>query len=218
MIAARPKTREKGRVYIDELTGIINRQQGTIRKWERERLPKRLLPSRGYRKWRYWTDEQIWGKNGIIAWMERNDMRPGNLVTDPAKEDEHVQNLRRPKYLNGYHLRSAKIFVEQGKSRAWIIETLWPRTKYARPENLEAALVKYFAQNGWYFPPKRETTLPKKIEREMVRYEDEFEKIAKRAKRNSGVETYLDQALDDGNRVEVDERITIRRAKRRRRR
>jgi hypothetical protein len=185
MIAERPETREEGIVYIDELAVIINREQGTIRKWERERLPKRLHPKRGYRNWRYWSDAQVWGSSGIITWMERNDMRPGNLVTDPDKADEHVRNLRRPKYLNGYHIRSAKTFVEQGKSRAWIVETIWPRTKYARPENLEAALVKVFAANNWYFPPHVRRKLPAKVEREMVRYEEQFEKIAAKSKNNS---------------------------------
>ena len=185
MIAKRPETREEGIVYIDELAEIINREQGTIRKWERERLPKRLHPKRGFRNWRYWTDAQVWGPSGIFAWMERNDMRPGNLVTDPDKADEHVRNLRRPKYLNGYHIRSARTFVEQGKSRAWIVETIWPRTKYARPENLEAALVKLFAANGWYFPPHVRRKLPAKVEREMVRYEEQFQKIAAKSKNNS---------------------------------
>jgi hypothetical protein len=185
MIANRPDTREEGVVYIDELALIINREQGTIRKWERERLPKRLHPKRGFRNWRYWTDSQVWGQNGVIDWMDRNDMRPGNLVTDPDKADEHVRNLRRPKYLNGYHIRSARTFVEQGKSRAWIVETLWPRTKYARPENLEAALVKLFAANNWYFPPHVRRKLPAKVEREMVRYEKKFEKIAAKSGNNS---------------------------------
>jgi hypothetical protein len=189
MIAERPETREEGIVYIDELAAIINREQGTIRKWERERLPKRLHPRRGHRNWRYWTDGQVWGPSGIIVWMDRNDMRPGNLVTDPDKADEHVRNLRRPKFLNGYHIRSAKTFVEQGKSRAWIVETIWPRTKYARPENLEAALVKVFAANEWYFPPHVRRKLPAKVEREMVRYEKQFEKIAAQAKTSNSKTT-----------------------------
>jgi len=178
----RPKVREEGVVYIDELAVIINRQQGTIRKWELTgKLPKNMLPHRGKRNWRYWTDSQVWGPNGIVAWMEENDMRPGNLVADPNNVDEHIRNLRRPKYLNGYHLRSARAFVASGKSRAWIVETLWPRTKYARPENLEAALVKVFASNGWYFPPHVKRKLPERIEREMVRYEEKFEQIAARS-------------------------------------
>ena len=180
--------REPEGVYIDELAQIINREQNTIRKWERERLPKHLMPQRGFRNWRYWTDSQVYGSRGILAWMDRNDMRPGNLVTDPSKEDEHVENLRRPKYLNGYHIRSAKRFAEQGKSREWIVETLWPRTKYARPENLEAALVKVFEAEGWELPPKRpvkkkQVELPAQVEREMVGLENKFDKISKKAKK-----------------------------------
>ena len=62
------------------------------------------------------------------------------------------------------------------------METLYPRTQYARPENLEAALVKYFAANGWYFPPHVRRKLPRNIERAMVRYEQQFEQIADRSK------------------------------------
>jgi hypothetical protein len=183
MIPARPETRQEGIVYIDELAAIINRKQGTIRKWGLTgTLPKHLLPHRGSRNWRYWKDSQVWGPRGIIAWMERNDMRPGNLVTDPSKEAEHLENLRRPKYLNGYHLRSARTFVEQGRSRAWIVETLWPRTKYARPENLEAALVKVFEAEGWEFPPKVPVVLPRRVEREMVGLEKQFDNLTKKPK------------------------------------
>lgn len=171
--------REEGRIYIDELRHVINREMGTVRKWERENLPKRLHSKRGYRGWRYWTDEQIFGKNGIIVWMEKNDMRPGNLVTDPSMEDQHIANLRRPKYLDGYHLRSAKHFADKGKSREWIIKKLFPRTRYARPENLEAALEKVFAQEGWYFPPSigKLSMLPDRVEREVAAFEREVEKM-----------------------------------------
>ena len=31
------------------------------------------------------------GKDGILDWMEKNDMRPGNLVTPPEKEAQHLQ-------------------------------------------------------------------------------------------------------------------------------
>src|SRR4051812_37306601 len=99
----RPKTREPGRVYIDELRPIIDREMGTIRKWERTILPKRLHSKRGYRGWRFWTDNQVWGKNGIIEWMAKNDMRPGKLMVGPEREAEHVRNLRTPKYLDGHH-------------------------------------------------------------------------------------------------------------------
>ena len=175
----RPETREAGRVYIDELAIIVDRELGTIRKWERLVLPKRLHSKRGYRGWRYWTDEQIWGKNGIVEWMDKNDMRPGNLVTPPEKEAQHVRSLRKPKYLDGYHIRSAKYFADQGRSREWIVKKLYPRTRYARPENLEAALEKYFKQEGWYFPPSlgKLSMLPDRVEREVASLEREAERM-----------------------------------------
>ena len=175
----RPKTREKGRVYIDELAPILNREMGTLRKWERENLPKRLHPKRGYRGWRYWTDKQVWGDDGIIVWMDKNDMRPGNLVVAPENSDQHVRNLRTPKYLDGHHIRSARHFADQGRSREWIVKKLYPRTRYARPENLEAALVKLFDKNGWYFPPSlgKLTMLPDRVEREVAAFEREVERM-----------------------------------------
>lgn len=172
--------REEGRVYIDELAVLVDRGMGTIRKWERSILPKRLHSKRGYRGWRYWTERQVWGKRGIIAWMIDNSIRPGNLVTPPEKEAEHVASLRKPKYLDGYHIRSARTFAEQGRSRDWIIRKLFPRTRYARPENLEAALVKLFAQEGWYFPPatgRKLQMLPDKMERDVRKLEQVGKKI-----------------------------------------
>ena len=164
---------------------LMNLSSSSIVRWVRfasgsaSCLPKRLHSKRGYRGWRYWTDEQVYGKNGIIVWMEKNDMRPGNLVTDRRMEAQHVANLRKPKYLDGYHIRSAKHFADKGKSREWIIKKLFPRTRYARPENLEAALEKVFAQEGWYFPPSigKLSMLPDRVEREVAALEREVEKI-----------------------------------------
>jgi hypothetical protein len=171
--------REEGHVYIDELAKLVDREMGTIRKWERHLLPKRLMSKRGYRGWRFWTDKQVYGKDGILVWMDKNDMRPGNLVTPPEREAQHLKNLRKPKYLDGYHIRSAKHFADQGRSREWIIKKLFPRTRYARPENLEAALVKVFAQEGWDFPPSigKLSMLPDRVEREVAALEREVEKI-----------------------------------------
>jgi hypothetical protein len=175
----RPKTRERGRVYIDELTSIIDREMGTIRKWERSNLPKRLHSKRGHRGWRYWTDGQVWGDKGIIAWMNENDMRPGNKLADPSVEAQHVRNLRKPKYLDGYHIRSARLFAEQGRSREWIIKKLFPRTRYSRPVNLERALEKYFKQEGWYFPPSlgKLSMLPDRVNREVKALEREVRRL-----------------------------------------
>jgi hypothetical protein len=171
--------REDGRVYIDELSRVVDREMGTIRKWERTVLPSHLLSKRGHRGWRYWTDKQVWGARGIVVWMEKNDMRPGNLVTPPDKETQHVHNLRKPKYLDGYHIRSARYFAEQGRSREWIIKKMYPRTRYARPENLEAALVKLFEQEGWYFPPSlgKLSMLPDRVEREVAAFERSVDRL-----------------------------------------
>jgi hypothetical protein len=111
--------------------------------------------------------------------MADNDMRPGNLVSDPSKEAQHVRNLRKPKYLDGYHIRSARRFADQGKSRDEIIRKLYPRTRYARPENLEKALVKLFAQEGWYFPPSfgKLQMLPDRIERSVKQMEHTVSKF-----------------------------------------
>jgi hypothetical protein len=147
------------RIYITQLAQIVDREVGTIRKWQREgRLPKRLFPKRGYRKWRCWTREQVFGRNGIVKWMAKNDVRPGNIVTPPEREAEHVEHLRRPKKLTGHHVNSVKRMVANGKNADQIIKKIYPRTTYARPENLEAALRRYFTRMDWDFPPASEHT------------------------------------------------------------
>lgn len=175
-----PEIPEEERIYIGELSGIVHRQVGTIRRWESDgALPRRLHPKRGPRRQRYWTQTQVYGQRGIIAWMERNDMRPGRLVTDPDKEDEHIEHLRKPKFLNGHHINSARAWAGDGtpgtgKTRAYIIKKLFPRTRYARAANLESALVKLFEANGWYFPPPTPTHEPKKdlTKADLREYED----------------------------------------------
>jgi DNA-binding transcriptional MerR regulator len=150
-----PKRRENGRVYIDELSPLINREQNTIRMWERYGvLPKRLHPKRGYRKWRYWTDQQVFGKNGIIAWMKKNDMRPGKIMTEPEGEADHIKNLRRPRLLTKKQLAEIDQMIRQGWTRGEILVVMFERTKYSRIEGLEIALVKYYKNNDMYFPPK----------------------------------------------------------------
>ena len=59
------------------------------------------------------------------------------------------------------------------------MKKLYPRTRYARPENLEAALEKVFAQEGWYFPPSigKLSMLPDRVEREVAAFEREIEKM-----------------------------------------
>jgi DNA-binding transcriptional MerR regulator len=59
----------QGRIYVKELAQSIDRTQHTIRQWEKARiLPRRALPMRDERGWRYWTPEQV---DLIVAWLER---------------------------------------------------------------------------------------------------------------------------------------------------
>lgn len=176
-MAIRIELREEGRVYIDELGVIVHRKVNTIRKWEKtDRLPKYLHSKRGTKNWRYWTPNQV---EKIIAWMKRNDMRPGRLLTDPDSEHDHINNLRKPRYLNGHHIKSAKYFVSKGKSRAEIIEIIFPRTNYTSPKRCEAALVKLFYSNGWDFPPRsnHRSRLSKQTEQEIKRLEKQVTQL-----------------------------------------
>lgn len=151
----------KRMIGMTELSKIILRQPGTIRKWETDDIiPAHLIPARDENNHRIWTEAQIFGSRGIIAWMERNDMRPGRLMTDPAKEEEHIANLRRPKLLNGDQIRGVRKMVDNGRSREYIINKLHPRTGYSTPAGLESALVRYFKHMGWYFPKKKRKPYP----------------------------------------------------------
>lgn len=141
-------------IYINVLAQVINREIGTIRKWEREgKLPKHLIPKRGDRGWRYWTQAQVFGPRGIIAWMEKHDMRPGREFADPANADDHVRALRRPKYLNKHLIKLTRTMVKNKATAQEIIDELYPHTKYSSKENLEIALRRYFNRQGWVFPP-----------------------------------------------------------------
>lgn len=141
-------------IYINELCEIVNRKRNTIYKWEHSgRLPKRLLPKRGKKGWRCWTYEQVYGKNGIIAWMKANDIRPGNFITDPAKEAQHIASLRRPKYLTKRQIEKVKVWIEKGWHAKKIAQKLLPDTDYKRWQNVDRALRTYFEEIGWYYPP-----------------------------------------------------------------
>lgn len=150
-----PQKQAEELIYISELAVIVNREIGTIRKWEREgKLPKHLLPRRGERGWRCWTHGQVHGERGIIKWMAKHDMRPGREFSDPANADDHVRHLRRPKYLNKHLIRLARNMVKNKATTTEIVEELYPHTRYASPENLEDALRRYFTRQGWVFPPR----------------------------------------------------------------
>jgi hypothetical protein len=159
-----PTQREPGRYYIDELSAIVNRKPDTIRKWERmDMLPAHLKPRRGTRDWRYWTDKQVFGPRGILAWMRKNDIRPGAYLTTPEQEKQHIANMRRPRGMKldmleeiRYYARSFKSGSKQGqhrRSRKWIIDHYFDQTSYTSKENFEKAITSYFAAQGWEFPP-----------------------------------------------------------------
>lgn len=164
------QSHDKELIYINDLAEVVNREIGTIRKWESTgKLPKHLTPRRGDRGWRCWTHAQVYGPRGIIAWMKKHDMRPGREFADPSNADEHVRHLRRPKYLNKHLIKLARTMAKNKATATEICEELYPHTKYASPQNLEDALRRYFTQQGWVFPPrdkprsrKKATTLTKK--------------------------------------------------------
>lgn len=146
-------------IYISDLAVIVNREIGTIRKWESSgKLPKHLKPRRGDRGWRCWTHGQVYGERGIIKWMEKHDMRPGREFADPENADEHVRHLRRPKYLNKHLIQLARTMVKNKASATEIVQELYPHTRYASEENLENALRRYFTKQGWVFPPRDRPT------------------------------------------------------------
>lgn len=63
------------KVYLIELAEKINRKPNTIRIWERNGiLPKKLVPKRDDRGWRYWTPKQV---EDMKVWMEREHVGPG---------------------------------------------------------------------------------------------------------------------------------------------
>lgn len=145
-----PANSREARIYMGELSKTINRLPNTIRKWEREgKLPKKLVAKRDEDDRRYWTPKQV---AEIDAWMKRNDMRPGRTITDPEREADHIDNLRRPKYLNGHHIRSAREMAENGKSMQQIVTRIYPRTKYATPDALERALRRVARLDGFKLP------------------------------------------------------------------
>jgi hypothetical protein len=164
----RPITREPGRFYIDELSAIVNRKPDTIRKWERvDMLPAHLKPKRGTRDWRYWTDNQVYGPRGILKWMKNNDIRPGAYLTSAAGEASHIEHMRRPRGMKlamleevRYYARTFKSGNKKGmhrRSRKWIIDHYFDQTSYSSKENFERAIVNYFFQQGWEFPPPART-------------------------------------------------------------
>lgn len=180
----RPRTREPGRFYIDELAKLLNRRADTIRRWERsDMLPQHLCPRRGARDWRYWTDNQVYGSRGIVAWMKKNDMRPGNYFTDPSQEENHIRRLRVPKCISEdtlEEIRKYSYVITRGpkkgkwaRSRDWIVKTYYPQSTYLSVENFLRAVTRYFGERGWPFPPPaprkyKKRAKPKKIAKKNI--------------------------------------------------
>jgi hypothetical protein len=185
-----PQRRESGKVYMDELCKIIDRKSDTVRRWQghhKHPLPSHLLPKKGTRGWRYWTDEQVWGEDGIIAWMKTLDLRPGRVVTPPHKEHQHVARLRKPKYLTGDQLRGIRDMVEAGKTRRQIVNRYFKRTRYVTKQHLERALEDYFKSIGMDWPTdpvktQKEVAADKRLKRG-VTVPQEYKQLERRAER-----------------------------------
>jgi len=94
------------RIYIREASEIFNRRMGTIRRWEQEKvLPPHLMPQRGYRGWRYWTEPQI---SQIKQWIIDSDRRPGKGLPhyNPTEKDldRAIEMMRKPRKVQTSHL------------------------------------------------------------------------------------------------------------------
>lgn len=138
---------------MKQLEQIIDRRPNTIRIWELYgRLPSHLVSKRDpVNNRRFWTHEQV---VQIIEWMTESDMRPGRLMSDPANESKHLQNLRLPKFLTGNQINGARRMAENGRSRSFILNRIYPNTKYSNIRGLERALLQAAKIQGWQMPPK----------------------------------------------------------------
>src|SRR3954454_7171242 len=86
------------RVYIREAAEILDRRIAAVRKWEQLGVwPKRLIPHRGPRNWRYWTPEQI---EGLQKWIRTTERRPGKGLShwhpSEAQIKTTIGNMRKP--------------------------------------------------------------------------------------------------------------------------
>lgn len=83
-------------VGITQAAKYLDREPGTLRKWERDNvLPADLLPSRDDQNRRYWSQEQL---DRIKEWLIDTDRRPGkglkHYKPSPEKLAEHLRNQR----------------------------------------------------------------------------------------------------------------------------
>ena len=93
------KVPEEDRVYIASMAERLDRRMGTIRMWERKcLLPDELIPKRGFRNMRYWTEAQV---QQLLDWMRENEMRIGKGLPHYHPNDEQIaktiQKLRGPR-------------------------------------------------------------------------------------------------------------------------
>ena len=140
-------------IYVTELGKIINRRPNTIHKWDNYGVfPEHLRPRRGICNGRYWTREQVYGPDGIIAWLKATDRRSGKNLADPANEISHLEHMRHPRFITKNNINSVLCFLERGWGPRKIAETLLPRTRYKNWQRLDLAIRTYFAQQGWPYP------------------------------------------------------------------
>lgn len=83
-------------VGITQAAKFLDREPGTLRKWERDKvLPDELLPKRDDQNRRYWSQEQL---DRIKKWLLDTDRRPGkglkHYKPTPEKLAEHLKNQR----------------------------------------------------------------------------------------------------------------------------
>jgi hypothetical protein len=83
-------------IGITEAANFLDREAGTLRKWERDGiLPEEFLPKRDDQNRRYWSQEQL---NAMKQWLIDTDRRPGKGLKhyhpSPEKLAQHLANQR----------------------------------------------------------------------------------------------------------------------------
>lgn len=81
---------------ITDAAKFLDREPGTLRKWERDGiLPDEYLPKRDDQNRRYWSKEQL---EAIKQWLVDTDRRPGkglkHYKPSPEKLKQHLANQR----------------------------------------------------------------------------------------------------------------------------
>lgn len=83
-------------IGITDAAKFLDREAGTLRKWERDAiLPDHLLPKRDDQNRRYWSKAQL---EEIKQWLLDTDRRPGKGLKhyrpSPEKLAQHLANQR----------------------------------------------------------------------------------------------------------------------------